>query len=100
MPILDHFRLDGRRALITGGTRGLGLEIARALGADSAAGGIFALASSLGAPVALKDIGMPADGLDRAADLATTNAYWNPRPLDRGAIRQLLQDAWEGKYPT
>lgn len=32
MPILDQFRLDGRRALITGGTRGLGLEIARALG--------------------------------------------------------------------
>jgi NAD(P)-dependent dehydrogenase (short-subunit alcohol dehydrogenase family) len=32
MPILDQFRLDGRRALVTGGTRGLGLEIARALG--------------------------------------------------------------------
>jgi NAD(P)-dependent dehydrogenase (short-subunit alcohol dehydrogenase family) len=30
--ILDHFRLDGRRALITGGSRGLGLEMARALG--------------------------------------------------------------------
>ena len=32
MPILDTFRLDGRRALITGGSRGLGLEMARALG--------------------------------------------------------------------
>jgi gluconate 5-dehydrogenase len=32
MPILDQFRLHGRRALITGGTRGLGLEMARALG--------------------------------------------------------------------
>jgi len=32
MPILDQFRLDGRRALITGGSRGLGLEMARALG--------------------------------------------------------------------
>lgn len=31
MPVLDQFRLDGRRALITGGTRGLGFEIARAL---------------------------------------------------------------------
>jgi NAD(P)-dependent dehydrogenase (short-subunit alcohol dehydrogenase family) len=30
--ILDQFRLDGRRALITGGSRGLGLEMARALG--------------------------------------------------------------------
>jgi len=75
-------------------------RVARALGTTSAARGIFDLASTLGAPVALKNIGMPADGLDRAAELATTNAYWNPRPLDRGAIRQLLQDAWEGKRPT
>ncbi|HYF36975.1 MAG TPA: SDR family NAD(P)-dependent oxidoreductase, partial [Prosthecobacter sp.] len=32
MPILDCFDLTGRRALITGGSRGLGLEMARALG--------------------------------------------------------------------
>jgi NAD(P)-dependent dehydrogenase (short-subunit alcohol dehydrogenase family) len=32
MNVLDRFRLDGRRALVTGGSRGLGLEIARALG--------------------------------------------------------------------
>lgn len=31
MPILDQFRLDGRRALVTGGSRGLGLEMARGL---------------------------------------------------------------------
>ena len=74
-------------------------RIARALGKSDAAQGIFDLASALGAPVALKDLGMPADGLDLAADLATTNTYWNPRPLDRNAIRQLLQDAWEGKRP-
>ena len=29
MSILDKFRLDGRRALVTGGSRGLGLEMAR-----------------------------------------------------------------------
>jgi len=74
-------------------------RIARALGAANAAEGAFELASSLGAPVALEDIGMPADGLDRAAELATVNAYWNPRPIERAAIRQLLQDAWEGKRP-
>ncbi len=32
MPVLDRFNLTGRRALITGGSRGLGLEMARALG--------------------------------------------------------------------
>ena len=32
MPILDSFKLTGRRALVTGGSRGLGLAMARALG--------------------------------------------------------------------
>ncbi|WP_395740172.1 SDR family NAD(P)-dependent oxidoreductase [Prosthecobacter sp.] len=32
MPVLDLFHLSGRRALITGASRGLGLEMARALG--------------------------------------------------------------------
>lgn len=32
MPILDQFDLRGRRALITGGSRGLGFEMARAMG--------------------------------------------------------------------
>jgi NAD(P)-dependent dehydrogenase (short-subunit alcohol dehydrogenase family) len=32
MGILDKFRLEGKRALITGGSRGIGLEISRALG--------------------------------------------------------------------
>ncbi len=31
MNVFDALRLDGRRALITGGSRGLGLEMARAL---------------------------------------------------------------------
>jgi alcohol dehydrogenase class IV len=33
---------------------------------------------ALGAPLSLREIGMPADGLDRAADLAVQNPYWNP----------------------
>jgi alcohol dehydrogenase class IV len=48
----------------------------------------------------LKDIGMPRDGIDKAADLAVTNAYWNPRPLERGAIRDLIARAWAGDAPV
>ena len=73
--------------------------VARALGADDAPSGVYDLAKALGAPISLRDIGMPESGLDRAAELATTNAYWNPRPLERVAIRQLLQQAWEGRRP-
>ena len=75
-------------------------RITRAMGTQDAAGGLYDLAKTIGAPLALKDIGMPADGLDRAADLAVTNAYWNPRPLERAAIRELLQAAWEGRRPS
>jgi alcohol dehydrogenase class IV len=67
--------------------------------ATSAPRAVFELAKDHGAPTALRDIGMPADGLDRAADLAVSNQYPNPRPLERAAIRELLQRAYEGARP-
>lgn len=75
-------------------------RIARALGCTDAPRGLFDLASRLGAPTSLAAIGMPADGLDRAADLAVTTPYPNPRPLERDALRALLQRAWEGAPPA
>lgn len=75
-------------------------RIARALGGSDAPLGLYELARQHGAPIALKNLGMPADGLDRAADLAVTTPYPNPRPLERGAIRALLQRAWEGAPPA
>jgi alcohol dehydrogenase class IV len=74
-------------------------RVARALGADAAPTGAYDLANTLVVSLALRDVGMPESGLDRAAELATTNAYWSPRPLERGAIRELLQRAWEGRRP-
>ena len=53
-------------------------RIARALGSDNAAQGIYDLAVSVGAKTALKDIGMDAQDLDKAADIATRNPYYNP----------------------
>ena len=74
-------------------------RIARALGVADAPMGIFELARAHGAPVSLKAIGMPADGLDEAADLAVSNQYPNPRPLERAALRSLLSQAFEGVPP-
>ena len=37
--------------------------------------------------------------LDRAAELAVQTPYPNPRALDRAAVRELLQRAWEGVRP-
>ena len=75
-------------------------RIARALEAKSAPQAVYDLARDNGAPVALRDIGLQASDLDRACDIALQNQYPNPRPLERAAIRQLLQDAYEGKRPS
>ena len=37
--------------------------------------------------------------LDRVCDIALQDQYPNPRPLERGGIRQLLQDAFAGTRP-
>ena len=44
--------------------------------------GLYDLARSLKIPLALKDIGMPADGIERVVELALKDPYWNPRPLE------------------
>jgi alcohol dehydrogenase class IV len=75
-------------------------RIARALGTRDAALGLYDLARRLNARLALRDIGMPESGIDKAADLAVTNAYWNPRPLERNAIRDLIARAWAGMTPV
>jgi maleylacetate reductase len=72
---------------------------AHALGAPDAAQGAFDLAISLGAKTSLAQLGMSAEGLDRAADLAVQNQYPNPRPLERHAIRELLENAYHGRRP-
>jgi hypothetical protein len=43
---------------------------------------------------------MPSEGLDRASELAVSNPYPNPRPLERAALRALLQRAFDGAPPA
>ncbi|MBR8039257.1 maleylacetate reductase [Burkholderia cenocepacia] len=74
-------------------------RIARAIGTNDAARGLYALARDNGAPVSLKAIGMREADLDRAADLAAANPYWNPHPVERDGLRALLQDAFDGNLP-
>jgi len=62
--------------------------------------GLFDLAKRTGAPTRLMDLGLSEAELDKAADIAVENPYENPRPIDRDSIRQLLQDAFEGREPV
>lgn len=61
--------------------------------------GLHDFAASLRAPLALRDLGLAEADLDRAAEIAAADPYWNPRPVERDAIRALLQRAWEGARP-
>jgi maleylacetate reductase len=72
----------------------------RALQTDQPAGALYDLARSNGAPTSLREIGMAEKDLDKAADIAVANPYANPRPIERAAIRSLLQNAWNGSQPT
>ena len=74
-------------------------QIAHALGAESAPLGLFQLGCAVDAKMALRDLGLRESELDRAADLAVQNPYWNPRPIEREAIRNMLQRAWAGNPP-
>ena len=81
-------------------SRALGVhEAAGAVASLAAARGVFDLALAQGAPTSLRALGMPASGLDRAADQAVQNQYPNPRPLERVALRALLQRAFDGAPP-
>ncbi|MCA6114934.1 maleylacetate reductase [Bradyrhizobium sp. WSM 1738] len=74
-------------------------RIAAALGAPDPALGLHDLARKLAVPLSLREIGMPESGIDQAADLAVKNPYWNPRPIEREAIRNLIARAWRGDAP-
>src|SRR6185437_6942711 len=74
--------------------------VARAMGVEDPAAGLYDLARSLGATMALRDLGMPQNGIAQATDAALANPYWNPRPLEKEAIRALLTSAYEGARPV
>ncbi|WP_326540427.1 maleylacetate reductase [Pseudorhodoferax sp.] len=74
-------------------------RLAGALGAHSAAAGVFDLAQACGAPTSLRALGLARADLDRVLDLALQNRYPNPRPLEPAALRQLLEHAYEGVRP-
>ena len=74
-------------------------RMARAMGTEDVAEGLYDLAKSLGIRMDLAGLGMPETGIDRAADIAVQNPYANPRPIEREAIRALIARAYRGDRP-
>lgn len=76
-------------------------KVAHALGSDHAATGIYDLLERIGAPTALKDIGMKREDLGGAVTLCLEAAPpGNPRPVDEAGIRTILEEAYVGSRPA
>lgn len=77
--------------------------LAEVLGVADAAGALWDKQDELhrrfGVPLSLAALGMAEDGLDAAAERAMDNAYPNPRPFDRDALRSTLEAAFHGRRP-
>ena len=73
-------------------------RVARALGTDDALAGLRALAAEHGIPRGLRELGMPEDGIEKAAALtAPAVPPDNPVPVGDGAMLELVRAAWTGR---
>ncbi len=111
--VMDRFRLDGKTALVTGGSRGLGRQIALALAQAGAAVVVTArglesaqaTAQAIAEEAQAKTLGLAADVTVRAQveELVARVLEWNAR-IDilvnnaginiRGPIETLTEDDW------
>ena len=75
--------------------------IARALNTtpDNAAGALFDLLAKVGAPTTLEAIGMKEEDLEKAAEIALSKPYYNPREVTLEGVRELLKNAYAGIRP-
>ena len=76
------------------------VEAALSAEPGDAAGALWDLARSLGAPASLREIGMDRDEIARAAEAAAGRV--SPRPVPAGVegLRGLLEAAWAGERPA
>jgi maleylacetate reductase len=75
------------------------LAPAAALFGGKLGSGLWDFAKLVNAPLTLRELGLKETDLDRAAEIAVRNPYWNPRPIEQHAIRALLGRAWVGQRP-
>jgi alcohol dehydrogenase class IV len=59
--------------------------------------GLNVLSDKLEVSRALKDFGMKEEDIDKAAEIAMSLQYANPRPMEKDGIRELIRRAWAGE---
>ncbi|KAM6529332.1 hypothetical protein FALCPG4_007471 [Fusarium falciforme] len=66
-------------------------------GEGDALRGLNNLLRKLGVPRSLGSIGFKEEDIDKAADLAVSKSYPNPRDINRDGIREVIRRAWAGE---
>jgi len=74
-------------------------RVARAIARANAATGLYDLPAALGAAMSLRELGLPESALDAVAEAATSSPYPNPRPVTTADVRNILQNAYDGRKP-
>lgn len=75
-------------------------RIATSLSVRNAADGLYQLAGASGAARSLQALGMEHGAIDAVVTRALENPYWNPRPLTRDGLTEILENAFEGLPPS
>ena len=74
-------------------------KLNQALGSSDPALALYDLAHTLGATMSLHALGMKEEGIEPALTQALATPYWNPRPLEKEDLRNLLLRAFRGERP-
>ncbi|KAF1353113.1 putative maleylacetate reductase [Delphinella strobiligena] len=59
--------------------------------------GLNVLLAKLKLKQGLKDYGMKEEDIDKAAEIAVSNPYWNPRAIEKGPLRETIRRCWAGE---
>lgn len=74
-------------------------RLERALNSELPAAALHDLAESLGAPISLRELGMPEAGIRTGITAVLGDPPWNPRPLERRPLLEMLRRAYLGHRP-
>lgn len=55
------------------------------------------LLAELGVKRGLKELGMKEEDVDRAAEVAVSDPYWNPRAVEKEKVREVIRRCWAGE---
>lgn len=59
--------------------------------------GLNVLLAKLKLKQGLKDYGMKEEDVDKAAEIAVSNPYWNPRAIEKAPLRETIRRCWAGE---